>query len=154
MPPCPCQSIAGTLSTGVFSPCCVTSHTGPTFSVTSMRPSGRNAMRQGSLKFAISVIVNGRVVAFSAPALICAYAAADASVSSTAASRSFFMNPILSLRCLDHQVAEGLLDVPVHVRRVRRNDRHVASADAVRFTAFNQGRRAAHDHDDAGPILM
>jgi hypothetical protein len=35
------------LSTGIFMPCCVTSHTGPTFSVTSMRRrQERNPPRQ------------------------------------------------------------------------------------------------------------
>ena len=50
-----------TFSTGVFSPCCVTSHNGPTFSVISIRPSGRKAIRQGRLKVATLVNVNGSV---------------------------------------------------------------------------------------------
>ena len=41
---------AGTLSTAVLRPFSVTSQMGPTFSVTSMRPSGRKAMRHGRLK--------------------------------------------------------------------------------------------------------
>ena len=40
-------------------PCGVTSQIGPTFSVTSMRPSGRNAMRQGRLKVVTEAMLNG-----------------------------------------------------------------------------------------------
>src|SRR6266571_8196223 len=91
MPPCPWYGTAGTFSTGIFSPSWVTSQTGPTFSVMSMRPSGRNAMRQGSLNVATWVIVNGRLDSgFSSPALIWARAVADTSVTSSAAFRSVF----------------------------------------------------------------
>ena len=38
MPPCPPYRTAGTFATGVLAPLCVTSHTGPTFSVMSIRP--------------------------------------------------------------------------------------------------------------------
>src|SRR4029450_4576678 len=97
MPPCPCHRTAGTLSIGVFSPCCVTSQTGPTFSVTSMRPSGRNAMRHPSLNSATLVIVNGRLGSgFKSPALIWACAGGGISVSSRAAFRSVFMNLLAS----------------------------------------------------------
>src|SRR5450755_3449207 len=49
-------------------------------------------MRQGSLNVATWVIVNGRLGSgFSSPALICARALADTSVSSSAAFRSLFM---------------------------------------------------------------
>ena len=45
----------------------------PTFSVTSMRPSGRNAMRQGRSNSAIFSTLNGGAgVGGSVPALICA----------------------------------------------------------------------------------
>src|SRR5258708_10880806 len=92
MPPCPWYRTAGTFSTGVFAPCWVTSQAGPTFSVMSMRPAGRNAMRQGSLNVATSVIVNGRLGSgFCSPALICASAVADTSVTSSAAFRIVFM---------------------------------------------------------------
>src|SRR4029453_12424277 len=93
MPPCPCQSTAGTLSIGVFSPCWVTSQTGPTFSVTSMRPSGRNARRQPSLNSATLVIGNGRSGSgFNSPALICAPAVVDTRVSSSPVSSVFIRN--------------------------------------------------------------
>ena len=93
MPPCPWYRTAGTLSIGVFSPCWVTSQTGPTFSVTSMRPSGRNAMRQGSLNVATCVIVNGTSGSgFNWPALIWARAGADTRARSSAAFRSVFMD--------------------------------------------------------------
>src|SRR5438034_6276549 len=92
MPPWPWYRTAGTLSIGVFSPCWVTSQTGPTFSVISIRPSGRKAIRQGSLNVATWVIVNGRLASgFSSPALICACAVADMRLSSSAAFRSVFM---------------------------------------------------------------
>ena len=61
MPPWPWARTAGTLVTGIFAPSCVTSETRPTFSVINMRPSGRNAMRQGRLNVATFVIVNGMV---------------------------------------------------------------------------------------------
>ena len=54
----------GVLSTRIFSPFCETSQTGPDFSVISMRPSGRNASRQGSLKEATVVMVKGRLGSF------------------------------------------------------------------------------------------
>src|SRR5262245_4462486 len=92
MPPCPCHKTGGTLSTGVFSPCCVTSHTGPTFSVISMRPSGRNAMRQGSLNDATCVTVNGRLGSgFCSPALTWASAVADTRVRRSAAFANVFI---------------------------------------------------------------
>ena len=73
MPPCPSCKTAGTFATRVFAPCWVTSQTGPGFSVMSMRPSGRKAMRQGRLNVATLVIVNGSVgSAFCRPALTCA----------------------------------------------------------------------------------
>src|SRR5690349_9114796 len=78
MPPCPPYCTAGTLSIAVFSPCCVINQTGPTFSVISIRPSGRNARRHGSLKSATLVSVNGRSFSGSfVPALTCAHAADD-----------------------------------------------------------------------------
>src|SRR6267142_267494 len=70
----------------IFCPCWVTSQTGPTFSVTSMRPSGRNAMRHGRLNVATWVIVNGRSgCGFNSPALIWARAADDTRMSNSAA---------------------------------------------------------------------
>ena len=63
----------------IFSPCWDTSQTGPTFSVISMRPSGRKASRQGSLKVATVVMVKGRLASgFCSPALTWAQAATDA----------------------------------------------------------------------------
>ena len=42
-----------------FCPSCVTSQSGPAFSVTSMRPSGRKAIRHGRVKVVTVVILNG-----------------------------------------------------------------------------------------------
>src|SRR3954463_8895661 len=85
MPPCPWCRTAGTFAMGVFSPCWVTSQTGPTFSVTSMRPSGRNATRHGRLNVATCVMVNGTLGSgFRSPALICASARVETRASSSA----------------------------------------------------------------------
>ena len=55
----------------VFCPCWVTSQTGPTFSVTSMRPSGRKASRQGKVKVATVVMLKGRLASgFCSPAFV------------------------------------------------------------------------------------
>src|SRR5579883_1173248 len=73
-------------------PCGVTSQMGPTFSVTSMRPSGRKAMRQGRLKVVTWVKVKGRLGSgFCSPALICAHAGTDRAVSSSAVFANFFI---------------------------------------------------------------
>ena len=96
MPPWPCDSTFGTFATGVLAPCCVTSQTGPTFSVMSMRPSGRNAMRHGRLNVATCVIVNGRLASgFCSPALTCACAAADTTDTSSAARMMAFIGLLL-----------------------------------------------------------
>src|SRR5678815_1309726 len=92
MPPCPWDNTFGTFFTGVFTPCCVTSHTGPTFSVMSMRPSGRNAIRHGRLNSATLVIVNGWSSSGGwVPAFTCARASADRSIRDTAAVTHAFM---------------------------------------------------------------
>ena len=61
--------------TGVLAPCWVTTQRAPTFSVMSMRPSGRKAIRQGRSRVVTWVMVKGRVGSgFCSPALICAFA--------------------------------------------------------------------------------
>ena len=98
MPTCPDHTAAGTLSIGVFSPCWVMSQTGPTFSVTSMRPSGRNAMRQGNLRSATTLVtVNGRFGSDGCvPALTWAPAAAGTSVkSSSSIEKRLHVSPSL-----------------------------------------------------------
>ena len=84
----------------IFSPCWDTSQTGPTFSVISMRPSGRKAIRQGSLKVATVVMVKGRLASgFCSPTLTWAQAAADARVKSNAAFANFIViSPCLLLK--------------------------------------------------------
>src|SRR2546423_670628 len=63
---------------------------GPIFSVTSMRPSGRKAMRQGSSKVATVVIVNGRVASgFFPPTLTWPEAITDTMVKRTAVLGKF-----------------------------------------------------------------
>ncbi len=54
----------------VFCPCWVTSQTGPTFSVISMRPSGRKASRHGKVKVVTVVMLKGTLASgFCSPAL-------------------------------------------------------------------------------------
>ncbi len=92
MPPWPWDSTAGALATGVFSPAGVTSQTGPTFSVTIMRPSGRKAMRQGRLNVATLVMAKGTVASgFCAPILTCACAAVPASAAKTIPIANFIL---------------------------------------------------------------
>jgi len=63
---------------------------GPGLSVISMRPSGRKASLQGSLKVATVVMVKGRLASgFCSPTLTWARAATDAMVRSTAALAHF-----------------------------------------------------------------
>src|SRR5262245_7953864 len=101
MPPCPCARTAGTLATCVFCPCCVTNQTGPTFSVTSIRPSGRKAIRHGSVKVATVVMLNGRPASgFCSPALTWADAVDDTSAASNTPIADFI--PML-LRSDSHQ---------------------------------------------------
>src|SRR5690349_2144720 len=71
MPFWPCQYTGGVFETGlIFSPRAETSHTGPTFSVTSMRPSGRNAIRHGNSNVLTVVMVKGRLASgFVSPTL-------------------------------------------------------------------------------------
>src|SRR6516225_8732484 len=65
---------------------------GPTFSVTSMRPSGRKASRQGSSKLLTVVMVKGRLASgFSSPILTWDQAATDARVKSNAAFANFIV---------------------------------------------------------------
>src|SRR2546426_1784800 len=104
----------------IFCPCWVTSQTGPTFSVTSMRPSGRNARRQGRLKVVTGVMLKGRLASdFCSPALTWAQTAAAASVSSNAAFANFivispssFKRPILR--------EPGALSTLANVRFIKR----------------------------------
>src|SRR5262249_44316571 len=93
----PCQETGGVLATRIFCPIWVTRQTGPTFSVTSMRPSGRKARRQGRVKVVTVVIVKGRLVSdFCSPALTWAQAAADARVSSNIAfANCIVISPLL-----------------------------------------------------------
>ena len=101
MPPWPSCRTAGVLAMRVFAPCGVTSQTGPGFSVMSMRPSGRNAMRQGRLNVATFVIVNGRLgSAFCRPALTCARASGATSVRNRAALTRCLMS-LLTLTPMD-----------------------------------------------------
>src|SRR4051794_26533289 len=94
MPPCPSDSTVGTLATGILAPAWVTSQIGPVFSVTSMRPSGRKAMRQGRLKVATCVIVNGRLASGAcAPMLTWAFAPVAAKATSAAAFANFILDP-------------------------------------------------------------
>ena len=90
MPPCPSDNTAGTWATGVLAPCWVTSQIGPTFSVTSMRPSGRKAIRQGRLKLATWAMAKG-VEASGAwvPILTWAWAALAASTADAAQMANF-----------------------------------------------------------------
>ena len=109
MPPCPCDSTAGTFVTGVFSPFCVTSQSGPTFSVMSMRPSGRNAMRHGRLKVATWVIVNGRVASgVCVPALTCAPAPLAKVKDKTAIAN--FMGYLWGVEYLKKAIGDGELE--------------------------------------------
>src|SRR5215475_3102831 len=72
-------------------PCGVTSQMGPTFSVTSMRPSGRKAMRQGRLKVATDVMLNGTLASgFWSPAFTWAATGAYAPPDNNATSRAVF----------------------------------------------------------------
>ena len=81
----------------IFSPVAETSHTGPIFSVTSIRPSGRKAIRHGNPNVLVVVMVKGRLAsAFCSPTLICAIAVADAKLNSTAT----FAKRIVASPCL------------------------------------------------------
>ena len=87
------------LATGlIFSPSADTSHTGPIFSVTSMRPSGRKAIRHGNPNVLVVVMVKGRLASgFCSPTLIWASAVADARVKSTAIfAKRIVMSPCLA----------------------------------------------------------
>jgi hypothetical protein len=78
------------LATGVFSPVWVTSQMGPTFSVISIRPSGRKASLHRRLKVATLVMTNGKLASgFCAPRLVWAEAPVAAKVTDTANSASF-----------------------------------------------------------------
>src|SRR2546423_15622853 len=74
----------------IFCPCWVTSQTGPTFSVISMRPSGKNAIRHGRLKVVTVVMLKGTAASgFCSPAFTWAQTAAETKVSSSAAVATF-----------------------------------------------------------------
>src|SRR5215469_3529028 len=65
---------------------------GPTFSVTSMRTSGRKASRQGSSKVVTVVMVKGRLASgFCSPTLTWAQAPTDAKVKSNPAFANFIV---------------------------------------------------------------
>src|SRR5258706_13567491 len=88
MPFWPCQYTAGVPPKGaIFCPSADTSQIGPIFSVTSIRPSGRKAIRQGSENVDDTVVIsNGSVTSgFCSPTLTWAHAAGDARVSSNTA---------------------------------------------------------------------
>src|SRR5262249_9771201 len=87
----------------IFCPSFDTSQTGPTFSVTSIRPSGRNAIRQGSSNVVVVVIVKGTPTSgFCSPALTCAQAPADATASSNVAFTSFIF--VFSLLAIQYKL--------------------------------------------------
>ena len=66
---------------------------GPTFSVISMRPSGRNARRHGRLKVATWVMTNGKLASgFCAPRLVWAEAPVAARAASTAVFANFIFD--------------------------------------------------------------
>src|SRR5579872_6368451 len=97
MPFCPCQYTGGVLVTiAIFSPCEDTSQMGPTFSVISMRPSGRKAIRQGNSKVATVVMLKGRLASgFCSPTLVWGNAATEATVKSNAVLANFIIMIIL-----------------------------------------------------------
>src|SRR6185295_17026217 len=65
---------------------------GPIFSVTSMRPSGRKARRQGNSKVVTVVMVKGRLASgFCSPTLTWAHTAADARVTNNAVFTTFIV---------------------------------------------------------------
>ena len=71
----------------------MTSQSGPTFSVMSMRPSGRKAIRQGRLNVVTCVIVNGRLASgVCVPALTCASAAVETKVNNNMARTNSFIS--------------------------------------------------------------
>src|SRR5262245_12434071 len=79
-------------SGAIFSPSGETSQTGPIFSVTSIRPSGKKAIRQGSPKVAGVVILKGRVASgFCSPTLTWVQPATGARVRNSAALASFII---------------------------------------------------------------
>src|SRR5262245_46846210 len=112
----------------VFCPCWVTSQTGPTFSVISMRPSGRKARRQGRLNVVTVVMVKGRLVSdFCSPALIWAHAAVDARVSSNAAFANFI---VISPCFLSAQLTRSgaLLAIVYFITKIRKEPLMKSSA--------------------------
>src|SRR4051812_20886894 len=126
MPFWPCQYTGGVLPTGaIFCPCGDNSHTGPTFSVTSILPSGRKAIRQGSSKVVTGVIVKGRLVSdFCSPLFTWAPTIADASMKRTAVFATLIViSPCLSLWSLSsrhrnrHSLARATFCDPDRVAR-------------------------------------
>ena len=66
---------------------------GPTFSVISIRPSGRNASRHGRLKVATWVMTNGKLASgFCAPRLVWAEAPDAARTANTTVFASFIFH--------------------------------------------------------------
>src|ERR1035437_2323420 len=87
---------------------------GPTFSVTSMRPSGRNASRQGSSNVLTVVMVKGRLASgFCSPTLTWAQAATDTRVKSNGAFANFIVISLLASRAPDLE-RFGALSLIVH----------------------------------------
>ena len=67
---------------------------GPIFSVTSIRPSGRKAIRHGNSNVAVVVILKGCVASgFCAPILTWAQADTDAAVKSKALANFIIVSP-------------------------------------------------------------
>src|SRR5665213_3423966 len=128
MPPCPWANTAGTFDTAVFAPCCVTSQSGPTFSVMSMRPSGRNAMRHGKLNVVTWLTVNGRLDSgvFS-PALTWACTATDTKGSKSVARTNTFIG--FPPRVFSAMINEGY--TVSDARRQRRKARAYRDGKAV-----------------------
>ena len=104
----------------IFCPCGDTSQTGPTFSVISMRPSGRKASRHGSSKVLTVVMVKGRLASgFCSPTLTWARIAAAARVTSNAAFANFIVISPYLTPCVSNsrpRASEpGFCSVPHHL---------------------------------------
>src|SRR5215471_3386968 len=131
---------------------------GPGFSVISMRPSGRKASRQGSLKVATVFRVKGRPASgFCSPILTCAHAAPDATVKSNAAFANF-VDSLSSLLERPHASAGAVSIVPYHgALPIGHDVKLPACGESVKkaglILALNgfwrcdiAGRRGAHRH--------
>ena len=103
----------------IFCPSFETSQIGPTFSVISMRPSGRKAIRQGSSKVLTVVMVKGTLASgFCSPALTWPQAAADARVKSNAAFANFIVIFSCASRAPGPKLRDAGCGVPDPVMRV------------------------------------